>query len=107
MLALAVAVIAGVVAIGLVLYTRLGQSVSLLPASRPEVKLRLAEGSSQGAAVDAVFYVQSSKVKLTVVSKSGKEAGIAILPQSSFFGEGCLAGRRCASPRPAPTKRAP
>jgi CRP-like cAMP-binding protein len=55
----------------------------------------LAEESvfSQGAAADAVFYVQSGKVKLTVVSKIGKEAVIAILPQSSFFGEGCLAGQ--------------
>jgi CRP-like cAMP-binding protein len=32
-------------------------------------------------------------VKLTVVSKSGKEAVIAILPEFSFFGEGCLAGQ--------------
>jgi CRP/FNR family transcriptional regulator, cyclic AMP receptor protein len=48
---------------------------------------------SQGAAADAVFYIQSGKVKLTVVSKSGKEAVIAILPQASFFGEGCLAGQ--------------
>ena len=46
---------------------------------------------SQGDAADAVFYVQSGKVKLTVVSKSGKEAVVAILPQGSFFGEGCLA----------------
>jgi CRP-like cAMP-binding protein len=48
---------------------------------------------SQGAAADAVFYIQSGKVKLTVVSKSGKEAVVAILPQDSFFGEGCLAGQ--------------
>jgi CRP-like cAMP-binding protein len=48
---------------------------------------------SQGDAADAAFYIQSGKVKLTVVSKSGKEAVIAILPQSSFFGEGCLAGQ--------------
>jgi CRP/FNR family cyclic AMP-dependent transcriptional regulator len=55
----------------------------------------LAEESvfSQGDAADAVFYVQSGKVKLTVVSKSGKEAVVAILPQGSFFGEGCLAGQ--------------
>ena len=55
----------------------------------------LAEESvfSQGAAADAVFYIQSGKVKLTVVSKSGKEAVIAILPEASFFGEGCLAGQ--------------
>jgi CRP-like cAMP-binding protein len=40
-----------------------------------------------------VFYLQSGKVKLTVVSKRGKEAVVAILPQDSFFGEGCLAGQ--------------
>jgi CRP-like cAMP-binding protein len=48
---------------------------------------------SQGDAADAVFYIQSGKVKLTVVSKAGKEAVVAILPESSFFGEGCLAGQ--------------
>jgi CRP-like cAMP-binding protein len=48
---------------------------------------------SQGDAADAVFYIESGKVKLTVVSKRGKEAVIAILPEDSFFGEGCLAGR--------------
>jgi CRP/FNR family transcriptional regulator, cyclic AMP receptor protein len=48
---------------------------------------------SQGDAADAVFYIQSGKVKLTVVSKSGKEAVVAILPEASFFGEGCLAGQ--------------
>jgi CRP/FNR family transcriptional regulator, cyclic AMP receptor protein len=47
----------------------------------------------QGDAADAVYFVQSGKVKLTVVSKSGKEAVVAILPQDSFFGEGCLAGQ--------------
>jgi CRP-like cAMP-binding protein len=48
---------------------------------------------SQGDAADAVFYIQSGKVKLTAVSKRGKEAVIAILPEGSFFGEGCLAGQ--------------
>ncbi len=48
---------------------------------------------SQGDPADAVFYIQSGKVKLTVVSKSGKEAVVAILAQDSFFGEGCLAGQ--------------
>ena len=40
-----------------------------------------------------MFYIQSGKVKLAVVSKRGKEAVIAILPEGSFFGEGCLAGQ--------------
>jgi CRP/FNR family cyclic AMP-dependent transcriptional regulator len=48
---------------------------------------------SQGNAADATFYIQSGKVKLTVVSKRGKEAVVAILPEHSFFGEGCLAGQ--------------
>ena len=39
------------------------------------------------------FTFESGKVKLTVVSKRGKEAVIAILPEASFFGEGCLAGQ--------------
>ena len=47
----------------------------------------------QGDSADAVFYVQSGRVKLTVVSKRGKEAVVAILSQDSFFGEGCLAGQ--------------
>jgi CRP-like cAMP-binding protein len=48
---------------------------------------------SQGDPADAVFYIQSGKVKLTVVSKRGREAVVAILPKDSFFGEGCLAGQ--------------
>jgi CRP-like cAMP-binding protein len=47
----------------------------------------------QGDAADAVFYIQSGKVKLTAVSAQGKEAVVAILPEASFFGEGCLAGQ--------------
>ena len=48
---------------------------------------------SQGDSADAVFYIQSGQVKLTVVSTSGKEAVIAYLPEKSFFGEGALAGQ--------------
>jgi CRP-like cAMP-binding protein len=48
---------------------------------------------SQGDAADAVFYIQSGKVKLTAVSAQGKEAVVAIMPEASFFGEGCLAGQ--------------
>ena len=48
---------------------------------------------SQGAACDAVFYIQNGKVKLTVVSKSGKEATVGILNPGDFFGEGGLAGQ--------------
>jgi CRP-like cAMP-binding protein len=48
---------------------------------------------SQGDPANAVFYIQSGKLKLTVVSQSGKEAVVAILPEGSFFGEGCLVGQ--------------
>ena len=48
---------------------------------------------SQGDAANAVFYIQSGRVKLTVVSMAGKEAVIAHLPVASFFGEAALAGQ--------------
>jgi CRP/FNR family cyclic AMP-dependent transcriptional regulator len=48
---------------------------------------------SQGEAAEAIFYIQKGKVKLTVVSKQGKEAVIAMLGGGDFFGEGCLAGQ--------------
>jgi CRP/FNR family transcriptional regulator, cyclic AMP receptor protein len=48
---------------------------------------------AQGDSSDAVFYIQEGKVKLTVVSKIGKEATIGILNEGDFFGEGCLAGQ--------------
>src|SRR6201986_2775352 len=46
---------------------------------------------AQGDKADAMFYVQNGNVKLTVASKSGKKAVIAILQHGDFFGEGCLA----------------
>jgi CRP-like cAMP-binding protein len=48
---------------------------------------------AQGDAADAVFYIQTGKVKLTVVSQAGKEATIGILGDGDFFGEGSLAGQ--------------
>jgi CRP/FNR family transcriptional regulator, cyclic AMP receptor protein len=48
---------------------------------------------AQGSPADAVFYLQTGKAKLTVVSKTGKEATIGILSDGSFFGEGSLAGQ--------------
>jgi CRP/FNR family cyclic AMP-dependent transcriptional regulator len=48
---------------------------------------------AQGDAADAVFYIQTGKVKLTVVSKTGKEATIGILGDGQFFGEGSIAGQ--------------
>jgi CRP-like cAMP-binding protein len=48
---------------------------------------------AQGDVADAVYYVESGKVKLTVVSTRGREAVIGILEPGTFFGEGCLAGQ--------------
>jgi len=48
---------------------------------------------AQGDPADAVFYLQTGKVRLTVVSKTGKEATVGILSDGSFFGEGSLAGQ--------------
>ena len=51
----------------------------------------------QGDVADTVFYIQSGKVKLTVLSEHGKEAVVAILEPGQFFGEGCMNGLRFAS----------
>ena len=48
---------------------------------------------TQGDAADAVFYIQEGEVRLTVVSKTGKEATLGILREGDFFGEGGLAGQ--------------
>ncbi len=48
---------------------------------------------SQGEPADAVFYIQRGQVRLTVVSKAGKEATIGIVGEENFFGEGSLAGQ--------------
>jgi len=47
---------------------------------------------SQGDLADSVFYLQKGRAKVTVVSKVGKEATIAILSAGDFVGEGALAG---------------
>ena len=47
----------------------------------------------QGDPADSVFYIQSGKVKKTVVSEQGKEAVVALLGTGDFVGEGCLTGR--------------
>ena len=52
-----------------------------------------AEIFRQGDHADAVFYVQSGKVQITVVSENGKEGVIATPEAKQFFGEGCLAGQ--------------
>jgi CRP/FNR family cyclic AMP-dependent transcriptional regulator len=48
---------------------------------------------TQGDPCEHVLYVQSGGVKLSVLSKTGKEAVVAMLGPGDFFGEGCLAGQ--------------
>ena len=48
---------------------------------------------SQGKVAEAVFYIRAGRVKLTVLSRQGKEAVVGILEHGSFFGEGCLVGQ--------------
>ncbi len=48
---------------------------------------------AQGDVADAVFFIQKGKVRLTVVSKIGREATIGLLGEKNFFGEGALAGQ--------------
>lgn len=48
---------------------------------------------SQGEAAKSVMYVQAGSVKLSVTSKGGKQAVVAILGPGDFFGEGALAGQ--------------
>jgi len=47
---------------------------------------------SQGDPANAVFYIQKGRIKLTVISKRGKEATIALLGAGNFLGEECITG---------------
>lgn len=47
----------------------------------------------QGDPSACVFYLEAGHVKLSVVSKAGRQAVVAILGPGEFFGEGCLAGQ--------------
>ncbi len=67
--------------------TKVGSGKTILKSRKKDVLF------SQGDTADAVFYIQEGKVKLTVVSTKGKEAVVAILERTDFFGEGCLAGQ--------------
>jgi CRP/FNR family cyclic AMP-dependent transcriptional regulator len=48
---------------------------------------------SQGAEANALYFIQSGRVKLTIASVQGKEAVLAMLGPRDFFGEGCLVGQ--------------
>lgn len=68
--------------------------LDILDGSRSDVTLKVQEAVfRQGDVGDAVFYVKSGKIQLTVVSDQGKEGVIALFGPGDFFGEGCLAGQ--------------
>jgi CRP-like cAMP-binding protein len=48
---------------------------------------------TQGDPADAIFYLESGRVKVAILSPTGKEAVVAILGSGDFFGEGCLTGQ--------------
>ena len=48
---------------------------------------------AQGDRADAIYFIQSGKVKVSVVSASGKEAVLVMLGPRNFFGEGALVGQ--------------
>src|SRR5258708_10697062 len=55
---------------------------------------------SQGDAANALFYIKTGNVKLTVISKRGKKAVVGMFRAGDFFGEGCLSPSSLASTRP-------
>jgi CRP/FNR family transcriptional regulator, cyclic AMP receptor protein len=65
-------------------------------ARLPKTVARYARGDNiftQGDACEHVMYIQTGGVKLSVLSKTGREAVVAMLGPGDFFGEGCLAGQ--------------
>jgi CRP-like cAMP-binding protein len=60
---------------------------------------------SQGQPSDAVLYLQKGSIKISVLSRTGKEAVVALLGPGDFFGEGALTGNRFGSGRPPQRRR--
>jgi len=48
---------------------------------------------SQGDTAEAIYFIKTGKVKITVVSSAGKEASLVVLGPRGFLGEGCLVGQ--------------
>ena len=62
--------------------------------ARQIVEFRRSEAIyTQGDVCDNVMYIQAGGVKLSVLSKTGREAVVAMLGPNDFFGESCLAGQ--------------
>ena len=70
------------------------QIVTPIVAGRSAVKYKRGQPIfRQGDAADAVFYIQTGNVQITVISEQGKEGVIGMLDAGEFLGEGCLAGQ--------------
>ena len=67
--------------------SKVNKGMTILPSPKNQILF------SQGDTTDAVFYIQSGKVKVTVLSEHGKEAVVAILERGAFLGESCLVGQ--------------
>jgi CRP-like cAMP-binding protein len=65
---------------------------SQLPVERTTLN-RGSLAFAQGAPATSVFFLESGTVKLSIVSRAGKEAVVTLVQSSTFFGEGCLAGQ--------------
>ena len=73
--------------------------VFLESAGGPRAVVKFERGETvfrQGDAGKDVFYIQSGGVKLSVLSRTGKEAVVAMIGPGDFFGEGCMAGQSSA-----------
>ena len=76
--------------------TQFDPAVFLKTAAKGRIISTLQKGHvifRQGDDADSVLYIQSGKVKVTVISQEGKEAVVALLKEDQFFGEGCLIGQ--------------
>jgi len=69
-----------------VFLAKVGDGKTILEYSKGQVVF------AQGDAADTVFYIQTGRVKVVVVSQQGKEAVVGILEPGQFFGEGCMNG---------------
>jgi CRP/FNR family cyclic AMP-dependent transcriptional regulator len=65
---------------------KVGEGKTILKFDRNQVVF------AQGDVADTVFYIQTGRIKVLVVSEQGKEAVVGILEPGQFFGEGCLNG---------------
>ena len=68
--------------------------LSATKGKRTDLSLKAGDVAfGQGSPADAVYFIRSGRIQLTVVSEQGKEGVIALLGAGDFFGEGSLSGQ--------------